>query len=122
MESLRALGGKLCRIETMCLCACRCKSGGSGSSINNTLHPRYVSTSPVAHDVIKSSLKSKEEIIKPQEEEDDHASVLLNIDLVNHLERTSLVDFDSEEALKRLEEAVDFANSLFEVDTRGWSH
>lgn len=45
--------------------------------------------------------------------------IKIDMDLVQHLERTSLVDFDNEEALKRLEEAVQFANTLFEVDTTG---
>jgi len=43
----------------------------------------------------------------------------INLPLINHLERTSLVDFDNREAFDRLQEAVTFANTLFEVDTTG---
>ncbi|ODM98819.1 Glutamyl-tRNA(Gln) amidotransferase subunit C, mitochondrial [Orchesella cincta] len=43
----------------------------------------------------------------------------LSSDLVHHLERTSLVDFDSAEAVTRLTEAVRFADQLFEVNTEG---
>lgn len=51
--------------------------------------------------------------------EETDEGLKLDRDLIHHLERTSLVDFDDEEALSRLEEAVRFANTIFEVDTSG---
>jgi Asp-tRNA(Asn)/Glu-tRNA(Gln) amidotransferase C subunit len=57
---------------------------------------------------VKSRSKSK------KEEERD-----LTPDLISHLERTSLVDFESEEALRRLRSAIEFSDILFEVDTTG---
>lgn len=49
----------------------------------------------------------------------DEGTQPLTLDLINHLERTSLVEFGSEEALTRLQEAINFANVIFEVDTSG---
>jgi len=46
-------------------------------------------------------------------------SVMIDVDLINHLERTSLVDFGNDEALRRLQEAIKFADTLLEVDTQG---
>ncbi|CAL8142086.1 unnamed protein product [Orchesella dallaii] len=43
----------------------------------------------------------------------------LSENLVHHLERTSLVDFDNAEAVARLSEAIRFADQLFEVNTEG---
>lgn len=42
-----------------------------------------------------------------------------SVELIHHLERTSLVDFENAEALERLTEAISFANQLFEVNTEG---
>lgn len=56
---------------------------------------------------------------KPSFQDDSGDETKLTEDLVEHLERTSLVHFDNEEALRRLEEALQFANTLFEVDTTG---
>ncbi|KAK7088071.1 glutamyl-tRNA(Gln) amidotransferase subunit C, mitochondrial-like [Littorina saxatilis] len=40
-------------------------------------------------------------------------------DLVEHLERQSLVEFSNEEGLKRLSDAIQSANKLYMVDTEG---
>ena len=41
----------------------------------------------------------------------------VNIELINHLERLSLVEFGNKQGIERLETAVRFADTLLHVDT-----
>lgn len=51
--------------------------------------------------------------------EEEQSACTLTPQLIHHLERTSLVDFDNKEALERLREAIKFADQLMEVKTDG---
>lgn len=44
--------------------------------------------------------------------------VKLEADLIEHLERLSLVDFSNREGVRRLEEAIHFADIIHSVDTK----
>jgi hypothetical protein len=70
-----------------------------------------------------SPKESPTTVIKPKvnlgQAQGTEEKVELDIDLINHLERTSLVDFGNEEALRRLQEAIRFADTMLEVDTTG---
>ncbi len=51
--------------------------------------------------------------------EEEQSTCALTSELIHHLERTSLVDFDNKEALERLREAIKFSDQLMEVKTDG---
>jgi len=55
----------------------------------------------------------------PPNEESAKADIIIDASLITHLERTSLVDFEDEAALRQLKEAIDFASSLQEINTDG---
>ncbi|XP_046658105.1 glutamyl-tRNA(Gln) amidotransferase subunit C, mitochondrial-like [Daphnia pulicaria] len=51
------------------------------------------------------------------EREGETASVKIDSKTIEHLERLSLVDFANREGIRRLEEAIQFANQIHSVDT-----
>jgi hypothetical protein len=82
----------------------------------NCSNLKYSCSFPFSHE--ERYFTSYSSVPAPIKNIEEHG-IKLDIDLIQHLERTSLVDFDNEEALRHLEEAVNFANTLFEVDTSG---
>lgn len=74
----------------------------------------------------KSSISSGNASSQPHKQsateiadESESKPLELTPELIHHLERTSLVDFDNTEGLRRLEQAIKFADQILEVDTTG---
>lgn len=66
-----------------------------------------------------SKIKSNSSASSSTSDEEQSTCDDLTPELIHHLERTSLVDFDNKEALERLREAIKFSEQLMEVNTDG---